>query len=413
MERWKINLYTLWVSQICSLMSFGFGIPFVPFYFQELGVTSSVQLSYYVGLSATLPAAAMAVASPVWGVVSDRYGRKMMILRAMFFAALILASMGMVRNVWQFMILRICQGIFTGTVTASMSFVSANTPENHMSYALGIMTSSTFLGWSIGPFIGGLLAEVVGYRLCFLLGGLLMMIGFVLVLFLVKEDKNTYGFRVRSAEEGKKSRWAIVTPYIISIMVCLLVQRMARTVFTPFLALYVQENLGTITGAARYTGFINGATSFATAAAALTITRWGDRTDKLRVSMKLTLLSIPVMVLTLPFKSLFVFALFFTVFYFLAGGVEPILTSAASERTPAHMRGALFGIMGTVSSVGAMLSPIMGSYISVEFSIKAILAVIPIVTMIQAACIYIAQKEALKHPIALQSGPEKEDPFYD
>lgn len=131
-----------------------------------------------------------------------------------------------------------------------------------------------------------------------------MMIGFVLVLFLVKEDKNTYGFRVRSAEEGKKSRWAIVTPYIISIMVCLLVQRMARTVFTPFLALYVQENLGTITGAARYTGFINGATSFATAAAALTITRWGDRTDKLRLSMKLTLLSIPVMVLTLPFKSL-------------------------------------------------------------------------------------------------------------
>lgn len=267
MERWKINLYTLWVSQICSLMSFGFGIPFVPFYFQELGVTSSVQLSYYVGLSATLPAAAMAIASPVWGVVSDRYGRKMMILRAMFFAALILASMGMVRNIWQFMILRICQGIFTGTVTASMSFVSANTPENHMSYALGIMTSSTFLGWSIGPFIGGLLAEVVGYRLCFLLGGLLMMIGFVLVLFLVKEDKNTYGFRVRSAEEGKKSRWAIVTPYIISIMVCLLVQRMARTVFTPFLALYVQENLGTITGAARYTGFINGATSFATATA--------------------------------------------------------------------------------------------------------------------------------------------------
>ena len=413
MERWKINLYSLWVSQICSLMSFGFGIPFIPFYFQELGVSSTVQLSYYVGLSATLPAAAMAVASPVWGIVSDRYGRKMMILRAMFFAALILASMGMVRSVWQFMVLRGCQGVFTGTITASMSFVSANTPENHMSYALGLMTSSNFLGWSIGPFIGGLLAEVVGYRICFMLGGILMLIGFSLVLFLVKEDKNTYGYRVRSAEEGKRGMFAILTPYIISVMVCLLMQRIARTVFSPFLALYVQETLGTLTGAARYTGFINGATSFATAAAALTITRWGDRTDKLKLSMYLTLLSVPIMALTLPFKSLFVFALFFTAFYFLAGGIEPILTSAASEHTPAHMRGVLFGIIGTVSSVGAMVSPIMGSFISVEFGIKTILVVIPFVTMIQAACIYIAGKKTAKRPMAMQSGPEKEDPFYD
>lgn len=413
MERWKINLYTLWVSQICSLMSFGFGMPFVPFYFQELGVTSSVQLSYYVGLSATLPAAAMAVAAPVWGIVSDRYGRKMMILRAMFFAALILASMGMVQSVWQFMVLRICQGIFTGTITASMSFVSANTPENHMSYALGLMTSSNFLGWSIGPFIGGLLAEVVGYRVCFVLGGILMMIGFLLVLFLVKEDKNTFGYRVRSAEEGKKGRFSIFTPFVISIMVCLLMQRIARTVFTPFIALYVQESLGTLTGAASYTGFINGATSFATAAAALTITRWGDRGDKLKLSMYLTLISIPVVALTLPFESLLVFAVFFTIFYFLAGGIEPILTSAASERTPAHMRGVLFGIMGTVSSVGAMLSPIMGSYISVEFEIKAILVIIPFVTLIQAACIYIARKKVSGHPMVQQSDPIKEDPFYD
>lgn len=398
MERWKINLYTLWVSQICSLMSFGFGMPFIPFYFQELGVTDAVQLSYYVGLSATLPAAAMAIAAPIWGIVSDRYGRKMMILRAMFFAALILASMGMVQTIWQFMVLRVCQGIFSGTITASMSFVSANTPENRMSYSLGLMTSSNFLGWSIGPFIGGLLAEVVGYRVCFLLGGILMSVGFFLVLFLVKEDPNTYGYRVRSSEEGKARRSTIFTPFITAILICLLVQRIARTVFTPFLALYVQETLGTLTGAASYTGFINGATSFATAAAALSIARLGDRLNKIKLATYLTLASIPVVMLTIPFSSLFLFAVFFAIFYFLAGGVEPILTSAASERTPAHMRGILFGIMGTVSSIGAMVSPIMGSYISVEFGIKAILITIPVFTAVQAICIFIARKRIPPSP---------------
>lgn len=394
MERWKINLYTLWGSQILSLMSFGFVMPFFPFYLQELGVTDPIQLSYYVGLSATLPAAAMAISAPVWGVVSDRYGRKMMILRAMFFAALILSSMGLVKSVWQFMVLRVFQGIFTGTITASMGFVSANTPENRMSYSLGLMTSSNFLGWSIGPFIGGLLAEAVGYKLCFFLGGALMSVGFFMVLFLVKEDKNTYGYRIRTEDEAKERRASVLTPYIVSIMVCLLAQRIARSVFAPFLALYVQESLGTITGAASYTGFINGTASFATAAAAFTITRWGDRKEKLKVALILSLASIPVIMLALPFNYLIVFAAFYTLFYFIAGGVEPILSSAASERTPAHMRGVLFGIMGTISSVGAMISPIMGSYVSVKFSVRAILVLIPIFTVIQSVCIYVAKKKA-------------------
>jgi DHA1 family multidrug resistance protein-like MFS transporter len=56
MERWKVNLYTLWVTQVFSLMGFGFCIPFVPFFLQDLGVSDPVQLSYYVGLSSTLPA---------------------------------------------------------------------------------------------------------------------------------------------------------------------------------------------------------------------------------------------------------------------------------------------------------------------------------------------------------------------
>ena len=130
MERWRINLYTLWVTQVFSLMGFGFCIPFIPFYFQEMGVTNPTELNHFVGLAFAVPAATMAVTAPIWGIVSDRYGRKVMILRAMIAAALLLVLMGLVTSVWQFMILRALQGVFTGTITASMSFVSANTPEH-------------------------------------------------------------------------------------------------------------------------------------------------------------------------------------------------------------------------------------------------------------------------------------------
>jgi MFS transporter, DHA1 family, multidrug resistance protein len=386
MERWKINLYTLWGTQVFSLMGFGFCIPFTPFLLQQMGVTDPSALSYYVGLSATLPAATMAVAAPIWGIASDRYGRKVMIMRAMFCAAVLLSLMGFSRTVWQFLVLRAIQGILSGTVTASMSFVSANTPGNRMSYALGLMTSSTFIGYSVGPFLGGILAEIFGYRFCFIVGSILMLIGFSLVVILVKEDKNTYGYMLRTQRGPKNRIFRSVSPYIIAVLSALLFQRIARTVFSPFLPLYVQHTLGTIKGAATYTGIINGVTGLATAVAALTITRLGDRTDKLRLAWILTAVSLPVTVLLAMTHTIPGLLVMNAIFFFLAGGADPILTSAASERTPAAMRGTLFGMIGTVSSLGAMVSPMIGSYLSAEFSLRAVLIVIPVFTLVQCAC---------------------------
>ena len=300
--------------------------------------------------------------------------------------------MGLSQSVFQFMVLRALQGIFTGTVTASMSFVSANTPENRISYALGLMTSSNFLGYSIGPFIGGMIAELLGYRICFAIGGGLMTVGFLLVVFLVKEDKNTYGYRIRSEEESKGKRIQVLSPFIMIVLLSLLFQRISRSVFVPFIPLYVQETLGTMVGATTYTGIISGATGFATALAALTITRLGDQHDKVKLAFKLTLLAVPVTVLLIFFRSLLGFSMVFTIYFFLAGGTEPILTSAASERTPPAMRGVLFGLLCTVSSLGAMVAPMIGSSISVGFGLRAILITIPLFTVSQLICLNKSRK---------------------
>lgn len=177
MEQWKSNLYILWIAQIISLTSFGFGLPFMPFYIQDLGVTDPTTLKLYTGLLSAAPAVTMAIMAPVWGLLSDRYGRKIMIQRAMFTAFFIIGLMGMVSQVWQLLILRLMQGFFTGTITASSTFVAANTPNNKLSYALGFLSSSTFIGYSLGPFIGGFVAEYFGYRISFLLGAVLMLLG--------------------------------------------------------------------------------------------------------------------------------------------------------------------------------------------------------------------------------------------
>lgn len=393
MERWKINLYTLWVTQVFSLMSFGLGVPFIPYYFQQMGLTDPVQLNIAVGLASTLPAASMAVAAPLWGILSDRYGRKMMIMRAMVCAAILLTMMGVVSTVPTFLFIRFLQGIFTGTITASMAFVSANTPENRMSYALGFMTSSNFLGYAIGPFVGGILAEHLGYSVCFYAGGVLMLIGFVMVLFLVIEDRGSYGpelmARLRSEEKvrgGKKAR--LFTPMILSVIVTLFIARVARSILTPFVPLFVQDTLGGLSGAATYTGIINGTTGCATAIASLTITRLGDKHNKFKLALLLAAISLPLAALLVPFHSLITFIVLYTVYFFFAGGIEPILTSAASENTSPMLRGALFGTLGTVNSVSLMLAPMLGSFLSIRWGISAIILMIPVFTLIQVLLIY-------------------------
>lgn len=396
MERWKINLYTIWVTQVFSLMGFGLAVPFIPYYLQELGVVGS-SLNFYVGLASTLPAAAMAISAPIWGAVSDIYGRKMMLMRAMVASTVILVFMGMANVVWLFMVLRALQGVFSGTITASMAFVSANTPENKMSFALGFMTSSNFLGYSIGPFIGGVLAEVIGYKACFVVGGIIMFVGFIMVLLLVKEDPNTYGQRLKDSDKYQKSegeKVKLLTPFIISILLALFVTRLARTIFTPFIAIFVQESLGTLNGAATYTGIINGATGVATAIAAITITRLGDRYNKFNLAFVLTLISVPISILLVPKYALGIFVIVYSLYFFIAGSVEPILTSAASEATNYRKKGALFGILGTVNSVSMMISPMAGAGVSAKFGIHAILILMPIFTVIQLIILYINKKKA-------------------
>lgn len=374
MENWKRNLYILWFTQILSIMSFGFGLPFMPFYIQEMGIVDPDQVKLFTGLLSLAPAVTMGIMAPVWGFLSDRYGRKLMIMRAMFAATLIIGGMGLATNAWQLVALRTCQGLFTGTVTAASTFVASETPSERMSYALGFMSSSTFVGYSIGPVIGGLLAESLGYRYSFMIGAAIMLLGFLMVLLLVRENRDTNGAGNVRREKGGTRK--IFSPLVVLLLVVLMLQRVTRSVFAPYLPLFVQEMLNTHEGAALLTGYANGLVSFATAAAGLTISRLGDRVNRLNLVSMLLAIAV-VFAVILPFtKTLWSFVILYAVMFFFLGGIEPIVVSTTAQNTPQEYRGSLFGFQGLVGSIGWMISPVMGAALSVQFGIRAILWVI-------------------------------------
>jgi MFS transporter, DHA1 family, multidrug resistance protein len=124
--KWKSTLVASWLAQICSIMGFAIVIPFLPFYVRELGVTDEKAVLLWSGWGlSTSVGLTMALVSPLWGLLADRHGRKMMVMRSMFGGVLVLGLMGLVQNVYQLLALRILQGVLTGTVTAPRSPSSA------------------------------------------------------------------------------------------------------------------------------------------------------------------------------------------------------------------------------------------------------------------------------------------------
>ncbi len=216
-------------------MSFGFGLPFLPFYAQSLGVNDPDQLKLVSGILSMGPAISMAISSPLWGKLADRYGRKLMVIRAMLGGAVILAAMGLAPNVGVLILLRTVQGFFSGTIVAANTFVAAYTPKQHLSTSIGFLASANFIGFSLGPAMGGYVASALGYRVSFITGGVICFLGAILAWILIKEPKIVHNNRdggKEIAEEKFGMREAMQAAGFV--MIILLLQRFKPLLLHPF-----------------------------------------------------------------------------------------------------------------------------------------------------------------------------------
>ncbi|MBN2557608.1 MAG: MFS transporter [Clostridia bacterium] len=365
----------IWFVQILSLMSFGFGLPFLPYYIQDLGVSDPEKLRLFTGILSAAPAIGLAVMAPIWGVISDRYGKKPMLMRAMISASVILTCLGLVNSVAGVLILRILQGFLTGTVTAAAALVAAETPQKNMAYALGFISSATFIGQSVGPAVGGILADRLGYRPSFYLGGFIMLVCFFLVMFFVKETKRPV---VKKTGEGGKNILSILTAPIVIMLAMLLLLVIGRSVASPYMPLYVQEARGKLEGSAMITGLISAGVGIMSALSAIVLSRLGDRYNKKRLIMVYLAAGLIITIPLILARSLLGFAIFYALMFFALGAIDPLIMSESIGLVPKSKQGLLFGIRQTVWSIGWAISPMLGSVVSINYSLSAVFYLIPV-----------------------------------
>jgi MFS transporter, DHA1 family, multidrug resistance protein len=181
-------LYIMFAVEFFVLMSFSFTNPFMPMLIQTMGNFTDREAAFWTGLSGALMGIAMFLTAPLWGIIADRYGRKPMVLRAMFGITAISAGMALVPSVFWLLVLRAAMGLFAGSMSAASALVASATPRDKIPNAMGILMVASFGGGALGPLIGGVMADALGYREVFYIVAGIYLLGGLAVLFFAREN---------------------------------------------------------------------------------------------------------------------------------------------------------------------------------------------------------------------------------
>ena len=138
-----------------TVMGFTVTFPFFPIFFQELGVEDSGRVVFLTGAAGAVLGLGVALFSPMWGILGDRYGRKLNIMRSIGLSAVLLLLTGFCQTVPQLLVARFLAGAVTGTQGPMIALLASTMPTKRAAFAIGAIQSALFLGTSIGPVVGG------------------------------------------------------------------------------------------------------------------------------------------------------------------------------------------------------------------------------------------------------------------
>jgi DHA1 family multidrug resistance protein-like MFS transporter len=370
MRNWRVTLAAAWVAQFLCIVGFAAVGPFYPFYIRELGITDLHQVTLWAGILASIGAVSMALTSPIWGVLADRHGRKIMVQRATFGGAVVLGAMAFAANVQQLFVLRLLQGMLTGTVSAFMALVATIAPPAEVGFSLGIMQMAVYTGASVGPLIGGLVADQLGYRWVFGVTSILILVGGLLALMLIHENfTRPEGKRANGLREGAHT--ITHTLPVLGAIVVLAGVALGNSIPSPVLPLLVESLQTDVARVNTATGSVYGASAIAGALAALLIGRLVDRKSVRGIMLACgsgAMLAYIAQSLA-PSYAVLIAANFAT--GLCVGGLMISANATLARTAPKGQQGAIYGMSNSVGSAGAAMGPMLGAAIATSLGLRA------------------------------------------
>ncbi|MEH6907752.1 MFS transporter [Bacillus sp. AFS006103] len=384
MLNWKRNLWVLWIGVFFTAASFSMVIPFLPIFLLQIGVHEHTEM--WAGLLFSSAFFAGAIASPFWGRMADKYGRKPMIIRAGFVLFVIYTLMAFVTNPYQILVLRILQGLLSGFIPGAIALIGTNTPNNKVGYALSLISTASASGTILGPLLGGGISHLVGNRWAFATAGMIVFFATLLIIFWVVEENFTPS-KVRGSIKTDFKVALTNRPFVLVLILTVLTSCSVMTI-EPVLPLYIVKLGGTSENASLLAGIVFSLPGIASALFAPFWGKWADKVGFQRV-LFIGLLGGGLGTLAqVLFSQIWGFSLMRFVFGIFFCAVYPALNGLVVKSTPEDFRGRAFSLNQTANQIGGMTGPMIGGFLGGIFPVQMVFIVTGILLLIATSMAY-------------------------
>ena len=369
METWKRNLVILWIALFFAATGLSAVVPFLPLFIRELGVTNLSETSRWSGYVFSAPFMVSFFIIPLWGSLGDKYGQKMMTLRAVFGLAIALFLMALSQNVVQLFIFRILQGALSGFYPAALALAVSTAPKERTGYALGVIQSASTSGNIVGPLFGGLLSQLFGFRIVFVIVGLIILICAFLIMFYLKEERKG-GEKENAFSVIENWKYVLSTKQILLAGILILMSSIAVSLLAPIFVLYVETFKIDAASLPLITGILYSILGiFATLSSLL----FGKKIDEKGYKKNLILSSTIIGIMFILHFYVYQISYLIPIRILLGFGfgfLTPVLFTALSKKVIQQRKAGVMGIGSSFQILGNMIGPVSSGFIGAIFGVR-------------------------------------------
>ncbi|MBV9734409.1 MAG: MFS transporter [Acidisphaera sp.] len=367
---WRRNLYVCLFGSFTTLAALTLILPFLPLYVAELGAGSQAAVVQLSGVAYGATFFGAGLMAPVWGRLADRYGRKLILVRAAMGIALTTVLMGLVQSVWQLVLLRLIAGVLGGYASAALVLVATQTPKHRAAWALGTLSTGVMAGSLIGPLIGGLLPSLIGLRQTFFLAGGVVFVAFIASCLLIREAARPPPARHAGRRRGG---WAMVPDRrpVLAMLATALLLMIANMSIEPIITVYVGP-LVQGHDVAMMAGLVMSAAALGSILAAPRLGRVADRVGAWTVIIACLavsgLLLIPQAFVTNAWQLLALRLLM----GMSLGGLLPSINALIRHSVPEAVAGTMLGYSVSAQFAGQVIGPLLGGFVGGRLGMRPV-----------------------------------------
>ena len=383
---WLVTLVVVSLAQALGTGGITLVYPFLPLYVQTLRDAQFISAELLAGIVIAAPPLVACLATPMWGRLADQYGRKKMVIRALFGASIVLALMGFAETALALILLRALQGLTSGIIAANMALVAGECPRERIGFALGSLQVGLFSGVAIGPTVGGLLAERFGFQVPFFFTSAMLVLAGLLVAFGVRETyKPAPGARLDLNPLRMMRSWrgilrlqGVKTVYALRFL-----NGFSQRSIMPVAPLFVMALIPTAlaAGASSYAGLVLTVSSITMTAGSLALGWLSDRVGYRNVLLGAAAVAAAFYIPQAFVSNITQLLILQALAGFAAGGVLSAPAAMLARFTALGDEGSVYGLDASVSSFANGMAPLSASIVAAALGLRAVFALVAIYYM--------------------------------